>query len=334
MEIQPVSSVGRRVRRGIILRHVRVQLGGDFGQQVRRVRTIPKAEAHVLVAVDDGERAPEPRRRRDRPPRREVLAQRHGALGRVGQRQDRAVEARRAEKGRLQGDLRPDDQVAGRQARETVGLVERGNLRDLGQVEWGHAAAVDGEARQDRGVKGGRVRRSDALGQRAAERVADADDGRELVRGADGTAPELAHQGVEDLELQGRLDRLDGVLLGRGADAEAVVEKDGVARRRGHVDVAVARREVPVAAVEADAVGEDLQLERRRPVVLFLLWRLGQAEGDANVVGPVDREVALHYVRLERRARLPQAHDRLRHLGLVDRGFVCEVDVGVGPGFD
>lgn len=67
---------------------------------------------------------------------------------------------------------------------------------------------------------------------------------------------------VQRLDLERQLNLLDGVAVGRGRDAEAVPGEGGVARVEGAGDVRVVvagKGVVPVGAVEADAVGEDLE---------------------------------------------------------------------------
>lgn len=127
----------------------------------------------------------------------------------------------------------------------------------------GHVSARLREARQDQTIRSFRVEDRERVTLDASERVANVLD---LVEGAmdawDRTGAELHRQVVEGGYLQRRLDFIDGLAMLRHAHAEAIPSEGAVAIfvcRFGHVGVVVVvDTDVPVGAVETNAVGEQL----------------------------------------------------------------------------
>lgn len=177
--------------------------------------------------------------------------------------EDLGVEAARGKELDVDADAGPRRQVA-----HGIGGGQAGDLLDgdgvAAQGEAGDELEVLAEARQDGGVAKLGVLVDEVVGDGGAERVADVDELGELgVDAAHGALAELAGELRQGSDLERLLDLVDGVALGGGAHAEAVPGEGRVAVLvDGLGDVAVVvvvEGKVPVAAVEAHAVGQDLE---------------------------------------------------------------------------
>jgi hypothetical protein len=213
----------------------------------------------------------------------EAGAHRHQLSGRVGlavlpgEVQHLGVKGTRGEEVLVDGGLGRGRNVAvlvlASQQRVLGDGAKVGAEDEAGDEVGDVAEAGEDDAGAQLGVQVGEV-----VGHGGAEGVADVDNLSEGVAAAvaQGAVGELLGEGAQGLDLEELLDLVDGVAVGGVADAEAVPGQRGVAVVvDGAGDVAVVvvvEGEIPVAAVEADAVGE--QLDRvARPVVGLAVGR-------------------------------------------------------------
>lgn len=159
------------------------------------------------------------------------------------------------------------DAVAGRNIADVVLALEGVDGADGDKVaaegEQAEEAGGLAETGEDNGVRDVRVQGGQAVGHGGAKGVADVDLVLEavLVHAAQ-VAVVYAHgQLVQGLDLGEELDLVDRVAVRRVGNAQAVPGERRVALLDGAVDVAVVvvvERVVPVTAVEADTVRQDL----------------------------------------------------------------------------
>lgn len=142
------------------------------------------------------------------------------------------------------------------------------------------------EARQDDAVRDVRVQRRQRVAVRGAERMADVHDLGELavLEAGKGAVADLVGEGLEGGDLEHGLDLVDGLAVRGLRDAEAVPgqRREAVVVDDG-ADVAVLAalgREVPIATIETNTVGQDLDDGTRAGV--------GLAVGRGQLVGSTD----------------------------------------------
>lgn len=222
---------------------------------------------------------------------RQDLTRSEGLLVQVSIVQDPGVEVAGAE----EVDVHPDAGLHADVARRVLGL----QALDLGH---GDEVAAHGEVVEEPG-RVAEPLEDDALGELGiqpretvrhcrAEAVARVRDAVELVLQADGQLAlgRLLCESLQCLQLEKDLNLIDGVALGRGADAKAVPGEGRVAMAvDGGSDVGVVvlvEGKVPVAAVKADAVREDLQSMTRAGVRLAVCC--------CQFVGPLDGVILPH----------------------------------------
>ena len=136
--------------------------------------------------------------------------------------------------------------------------------------------------------------RGEVVGLQTAEGVADADDFLELL-GCNAAAAKKLNQLVRNRDLRLDLNDLDRVWVVGEAGAESVVEESRVSLFGGVVDVRVSRRNVPVRAVKAGAVDQELDCCRADGAGGG--W---EAELGVDAVGAADGGLTTEELRLER----------------------------------
>lgn len=243
--------------------------GLGHGEDVGRVAhhdlvAVAAAEGHVVLAGDDLDRAGEVAGLGGAVADGEKLAEGSGLAVHGGVVEHRLGEVAGAEEVNVHADgVLGRDVAGGILAPEPV--ADLGDGRKVGaEGEEGHVVGRLGEAREDNGVGDVGVLGGQRVGHGGAERVADVHLLAEAVVGEAAEVALVGHLGqlVQGLDLEAELDLLDGVAVGGLRDAEAVPGERRVAGVEGVRDVrVVVAREgvVPVGAVEADAMGEDLE---------------------------------------------------------------------------
>lgn len=256
MQIQRMASA-REHEGGAFAARSGEQGAGDGRVLVRGVEAVALAKYEVVLAVDDVDGALERSGRRHDLTEREELAKGEGLLVVVVGVEEVGVVVGVAEEGHLVALRAARHQVAVGQCAEArrLVLVGEGCVEGCkGEAEGGRRQA---EAREHDGV--------DVIG--IPRRNANALDGSERVS-ANGHLAELGSQQiafaqhldqrVRNVHLERRLHHLDGIGVVRKSNAQPIVCEGRVACRSRGVDLAVARRKVPVALVEADSVDEEL----------------------------------------------------------------------------
>jgi hypothetical protein len=262
LQVQPMAGT-RHNRSGNVGAGERLLgLGRDAAALRRAIQAAAAAERHVALAGDDEDGAREVVQAAGLAADSQQLADGHGLAGRRGEGQDLRVEGAGGEEVGLH---------AGRVAGGQVAVGVRGGQGGVGldvdevaaELEEGQEAAVLREAGQGDAVRDGRVHGGQRVRVRAAEAVADVHDLLELVVDAlEAAFAQLLSQGAQAVDLEQGLDLLDGVAVGGLGDAQTVPGEGREAVVVGGYGavgvVAAVERQVPVAPVEADAVGEDL----------------------------------------------------------------------------
>lgn len=207
-------------------------------------------------------------------PEREELAHAVGLTNLPGVVEERGLKRPLLQKDELRVALGRLHNVPRAAVAKLLGVVLLGKLEPPRADAGAAQLAVVQEPGEDGAVAGRAVLGEQPDDDGGAEGVADLDDlgGLVVAEGGDtadllGGADELSGAGeggqlAQDFDLDAGCDDVVGVGLAGGAGADAVVREDGVPLGQGGVDVRVLAGldlDVPVALVEADAVGGELE---------------------------------------------------------------------------
>lgn len=287
------------------------------------VVAVTAAEGNVTVTSDDEDASGELVGHHDGRAKAEKLAEGgglavHGArLEHVGREVTRAkellVDADRALGGNVTGDVL---------VREVLDAADGDKVTAEGKL--GHETGSLAESGQDDGVGHVGVLAGVGVGHGRTERVADVDVlGEAVVDAANVAVVQTLGQLLQGSNLEVDLDLVDGVTVRRLSDAQAVPGQGRVALLDGLVDVAVVvvvEGVVPVAAVKADTVGEDLDGVARAVVRLTVRG--------SKLVLALDRLHAAHDALHELVGHgAGELEDNVGHLNLALGGLQLEIEV-------
>lgn len=273
----------------------------NSSSKVGRVSAVAEAERQIIGAVNNGNRASEVGGWRGDSAEREEFTNGDSALGGFSQAEDVGVEVGTTEEGDLVADDVVRDEVTIVESAEAVVLVLAGNVEVEASDEGAETVHVQTEAGEDSGGERGWVVGGDGLSDDTAKGVADTDDVGEGST-AKGAVAKHADEVLGNDNLEGALDDIERVRLGRETNSEAVVEESGVTAVCGSVYVAVARSKVPVVTIETDTVGEELNgggVQTSR----------GHAHGRTDVEGTRDVLLASNNLHWEWRTSGDEVHE-------------------------